>query len=831
MCRLRAVSIFSLVLLIESCGGPDQRPFIAPNAPVQADSTADANDTLEELRATGIRLAREGHLVKARAVFEDGLRQAEAAGSVSYRIRFLTNIANVDFEFHRYRDAMASYLGARTLAGQAGDSRLVAVLSQNIAWLYGALNAPNEAAASLDEALENLGEAAKPEDRAVMRLCKGALLAERGDHDAAQAEFWRALSDADISGDAALQARVLDNFGYRSIESNPVLAEALLLNSFRIRTLHRIPVSPYWYKNYALLKHALGELNAAEVYVTRALDSAHGSPTSLPVWSLLYQRALIRSELGRPREALADLDESLRHIRNLRVGLLPAEAVRESAGVALQKVYDLYVSLAGRIAAESGDTRLLRRAFEVAEQNRAAALRESLDIAESQRERLPNEYWEALNQLAAAEGQVFRGKQMEDGESVRRLRLRLTELEISAGLRDSSAPAEFKEVSVTELQRSLRESEAVLAFQTAQEQSYLWAITRQHMEFRLLDGREELRRGIEGFRRELARDAPEHLTSGERLFQALFGKLTPRVSAKPDWVLLLDGPLFELPFAALTTSRPDGSHRYLIEDHSFRVVPAAAMLLDRQAGHWTGPMLAVADPVYNAADPRFHRSHKVPLAVSPVVAGLTRLQRPIQADTSLALSRLAASAAEAAACGRVFNAAGQPPILLTGTDATETRIRQGFRHHPSVVHLATHVIPSPDDEKSAQIALSLNLRGEITLLSPTRISALSIRPGLVVMSGCSSGSGKVLPGEGLLGLTRAWLRAGAVGVGATLWPTRDHGGELLQSFYRSLQGIEGGEFRQPPHRALRQAQLEMLDSVDWKSRPEYWAAYFLVTNR
>ena len=97
------------------------------------------------------------------------------------------------------------------------------------------------------------------------------------------------------------------------------------------------------------------------------------------------------------------------------------------------------------------------------------------------------------------------------------------------------------------------------------------------------------------------------------------------------------------------------------------------------------------------------------------------------------------------------------------------------------------------------------------------------------MSGCSSGSGEILPGEGIRGLTRAWLRAGAHNVAATLWPTPDHSGELLQSFYRHLGSVTEEGFSEAPEKALRLAQIDMLRSRTWRSRPGYWAAYFVVS--
>ena len=108
------------------------------------------------------------------------------------------------------------------------------------------------------------------------------------------------------------------------------------------------------------------------------------------------------------------------------------------------------------------------------------------------------------------------------------------------------------------------------------------------------------------------------------------------------------------------------------------------------------------------------------------------------------------------------------------------------------------------------------------------IRGLRLRTPLVVMSGCKSGAGEVTPGEGLLGVTRAWQQAGARAVAATLWATPDHAGELWESFYKHLAGVPPAAWPDSAGRCLQQAQLEMLRSDSWRSRPSYWASYFLT---
>src|SRR5262249_37300590 len=104
------------------------------------------------------------------------------------------------------------------------------------------------------------------------------------------------------------------------------------------------------------------------------------------------------------------------------------------------------------------------------------------------------------------------------------------------------------------------------------------------------------------------------------------------------------------------------------------------------------------------------------------------------------------------------------------------------------------------------------------------IATMRVPGAIVVMTGCSAGTGEVRQGAGLLGLTRAWELAGAHTVIATLWPTSDSSGEIFENFYRHLRMVPGA-------RALQQSQVEMIHSGGWRAEPRYWASYQITGGR
>ena len=99
---------------------------------------------------------------------------------------------------------------------------------------------------------------------------------------------------------------------------------------------------------------------------------------------------------------------------------------------------------------------------------------------------------------------------------------------------------------------------------------------------------------------------------------------------------------------------------------------------------------------------------------------------------------------------------------------------------------------------------------------------LKLPADVVTLSGCETGLGKEVRGEGLVGLTRGFMYAGAARVVVSLWKVDDEAtAELMLRFYRGM--LREGE---RPARALRTAQIEMIKQKQWQS-PHYWASFVL----
>jgi CHAT domain-containing protein len=136
-----------------------------------------------------------------------------------------------------------------------------------------------------------------------------------------------------------------------------------------------------------------------------------------------------------------------------------------------------------------------------------------------------------------------------------------------------------------------------------------------------------------------------------------------------------------------------------------------------------------------------------------------------------------------------------------------------------VIHLATHVLFPSANREQAWIAFGMGVRpAEPEFLTTSEVARLRAPGALVVMTGCAANAGEARDGAGLLGLTRAWLLAGASAVISTAWPVEDNSGGMFARFYFHLRNHSAAE-------ALRLSQREVAHSRTGRDAPASWASY------
>ena len=185
--------------------------------------------------------------------------------------------------------------------------------------------------------------------------------------------------------------------------------------------------------------------------------------------------------------------------------------------------------------------------------------------------------------------------------------------------------------------------------------------------------------------------------------------------------------------------------------------------------------------------------------------------------------RLRFSRTEAEEITRV--AASGTTLKALDFEASRERVMKPDLGEYRIVHFATHSLLNDEHPELSGVVLSLvdrNGRPQNGFLRLYDIYNLRLGADLVVLSACRTALGQEIKGEGLIGLTRGFLYAGAPRVVATLWEIDDRTtAEAMKRFYEGMLGR--GE---RPAEALRAAQIALWRTKGWDA-PYYWAAFTL----
>jgi CHAT domain len=296
----------------------------------------------------------------------------------------------------------------------------------------------------------------------------------------------------------------------------------------------------------------------------------------------------------------------------------------------------------------------------------------------------------------------------------------------------------------------------------------------------------------------------------------------------PRLVVVADGVLQYLPFEMLPVPRISGERqRPMIVDFEIVTLPSASTLSvqrARTAGRQR-PLLGVAvfaDPVFDVSDARVRGKR----AASVSDAARTRILAHTTETTVASSSRIARLPFTDEEAKAILNtASGQKNLAAIGFAATKESLVGSALSAYRYVHFATHGFLDTERPSLSAIALSLvDVAGSPKegFLRAHELYNLDLSADLVVLSACQTGLGKEIRGEGLVGLTRAFMYAGAARVIVSLWSISDRAtATLMARLYREM--LRDGK---TPAASLRAAQLFLRSNPQWE-HPYFWAAFIL----
>jgi len=428
-----------------------------------------------------------------------------------------------------------------------------------------------------------------------------------------------------------------------------------------------------------------------------------------------------------------------------------------------------------------------------------------------------------------------------------------------------------KPVTLADVQSTLLDDKtALLEYSLGTEASYLWSVTKSNVSLYKLPARSTLdklatdlraqlipsklqrrivgidvladnQRGLGVSATPFAEDAAGFTAASSALYQAVVAPAATQLGDK-RLLIVADGALNYVPFEALVKSAENTDYSslpYLIKTNEILYSPSASVVsvIRQQNSNRTGrTMLILADPVFNSNDARAKG------AAAAATSGGTRglgIQSALAdvagaegggaaADAKmqgLPLARLSGTRTEAEQIGKLAKASGAQADTWLDLEASEDNVETRDLSKYRVLHIATHGLLNAERPQFTGVVLSLvgNKSGD-GFLRTDEVFNLRLGSPLVMLSACETGLGKEKRGEGVIGLTRAFMYAGAPTVGVSLWSVADKStADLMTDFYRRLfASTDVGASA-----ALRESQLAMIQGKKY-SAPFYWAPFVVV---
>jgi CHAT domain-containing protein/tetratricopeptide (TPR) repeat protein len=771
----------------------------------------------------------------------------------------LNNIAALEQGLGNWPAALDYLEQALAMFRQLGDRRRQALVLQNTAVGYLTLGDFDSTIATLHTALPLFREAKDLRGEADTWLSLGAAHFLLNDFEKALDAYQQSLAARQALGEGARTASTHARISLVQAElrrydaARQSIAQAMQLSEGTQDSRSRAKVLLDTARAWRLAGDTAASLAAAQLALAifREIGDRTGEASALD------STAQALAGLGRLTEAQQQIEAALSVMEQTR-GLASSPELRASYLATRQDSFGFYIDLLVRQSRDADQPQraaaFQAAALEAAERARARSLldmlaeagadiRQGADPALLEQER-------TLSQLLNLKASRLMPLLSRGGPQVAGLQNEIRELEtryrdVQADIRQSSpryaALTQPSPLTLTQIQQELLDPDTLLLeYALLNERSYLWAVTRESLLLWELPGRARIEaavaeaasllmaRGV-AVRGETPSARSQRIAAADaalpKALATLSGMLLQPAAAHLKGKRLLivaDGALQRLPFAALPLPGDAAAQLPLVAKHEIVMLPSASalsVLRAEQAGRPSAPkLLAVfADPVFGSATTGSRNATRIleHLNESTPAGGET-------ATASLAIPPLPYTRQEAIEILKAAPSSGSN-LSAMGYDANRAAALSPDLGRYRFLHFATHGYVDPD--RPGLSALLLSMRDDRNqpvdgFLRANDIYNLRLSADLVVLSACQTGIGKEIRGEGLMSFTRAFLYAGAPRVVVSLWNVNDRAtAGLMAAYYRKM--LRQG--KRPPA-ALREAQLELSKQRQWQS-PYYWAAF------
>ena len=797
--------------------------------------------------------------------YQEALSFWRTSGDRQMEAYSLNEMGLIYGDIGEYQKALDSYTQARPLYGQLGDLRSQAGMLSNIGYIYGTLGEYQKAIGFHERALEVHRSLGDRYDVPLSMSNMGANYAQLGEYQKALDIHLEVISIRRAINDLRGQAITLNNIANcyehlgekqkaldyynQALALMPAVGEAF----YTATTLNNIGAV---YRDLGEHQKALDYYNQA-LLLRRTIGDRNGESATL------FHIARLERDRGNLVEARDRIEAALAAVESLRANVA-SQQLRASFFASVQRYHEFNIDLLMRLHKQRPSEGFDAAALQASEKSRArsllellkearAEIRQGVDPVLLERERTLRQ---TISEKADSQRQLLRGKHTEEQATAaaKEVDALTTDYEqVQAQIRQTSpryaaltqpAPLTLKQIQ-TEV---LDQETLLLEYALGEERSFLWAVTPSSIKSFELPKRSEIesaaRRVYEiltARNRMIAKETPEQrrkrieqadaefAKSSLALSHILLGPVAAELKGK-RLVIVGEGMLQYTAFAALPVpdARPGVVSSPLIADHEIISLPSASVLavLRREAAGRETPDKVVAvfaDPVFDSGDPRIGLSHKNSAPAVEANASASDVKRSASESGLQDFVRLRFSRQEADQIVRF--ASESKRLAAVDFAASRASATSPELDHYSIIHFATHGLINNQHPELSGVVLSLvdeQGRPQDGFLRLYDIYNLKLQANLVVLSACQTALGKQIKGEGLVGLTRGFMYAGAPRVVASLWQVDDRAtAQLMGRFYEAMLG-RGLR----PAAALRAAQVAMWKEKRWQG-PHYWAAFTL----
>lgn len=789
-----------------------------------------------------------GNLQKAVDAYNEALPAIKAEKNYSIEALFLNNIGKI-YERADSPRAMEFYEQALAAALKTNDARAEATIRVNTGGRLVDLQQYERAAAFFKRGIEIYESVKEPLAAAASYRALGSLYLKSGNLEKAAENLEKALSLYRAGGERIGEVNTLRLLGALSAERGDIAAALENLNQ------------------------ALSLARALEIRQSEAL--------------ILHNTARLYLRTNRLPEALKACEAALAIVEDLRLNLVN-QSLREASSASLRQYYELYIHVLQKLGEESGggaaSEDYAARSLEASDRARARSLlqllaetradiRAGVDAKLLERER---ELAVLLKTKSEQQSRLLsRGANAEQKAAIAAELSQLSDEyeNVRSRIRRQSpsyaALTQPKPLTAKEIRALLDKDTILLEYALGEAGSFVWLVTpesvstyklpeREKIEaaarryYELISARSERPAASENALQKEARlkTADRQAAEASRaLGEILFGRIKEKIGGKKRIVVVAEGALQYVPFAALSISEANSP---LVAEHEIINLPSAstlAVLRETTANRpAAGQTIAVfADPVFSPSDPRVTAGRQRQQAKNRQPGKQTTAQ---SSDNSLALDEPALRAFEEVSESEAASETGAAAIIprlpfsrreaeavlrlapsgaalkAVDFDASLAAVTGKNLAEYKIVHFATHGFLNSKNPELSGLVLSLVDRGgketdgflRLGDIYNLRLTATE----LVVLSACRTALVKYISGEVLIGLARGFMYAGSPRVVASLWKVDDAAtAELMKRFYDYLLNR-----KLRPAEALRAAQIEMSQSERYGA-PYFWAAFTL----